>query len=132
MIAKEDVVSIFEALYDQLVVSHENDKLTVDDYEVIVENFKCVYKDFSDKRKLDNISREEFQDGRLNSHLRAELQVEGRQHICAGAAKCESVAGRIRKILPVDRAEAIIRRAIHNFQQEGGRRVDEHDDEQQR
>lgn len=119
MIAKEDVLSIFEALYDQLVVSFEASKLSVDDYEVIVENFKCVYKEFSDKKKLDGITREELQDGELTSHLRTEFQVEGRQHIRAGAVRCARLTSRFRKILPIHRAEAGVRRALFHLCEEG-------------
>ena len=62
-ITKEDINSIFEALFDQLVTSFDAKKLSSEDYEVIVENFKCIYKDFVDRNKNDNITRQELQDG---------------------------------------------------------------------
>ena len=72
-ITREDVLSIFEALFDQMVVSFDIDKVTNEDYEVIVENYKCVYKEFNDKKRLDDISKEELQDGKLTSDLCAKL-----------------------------------------------------------
>ena len=72
-ITKEDVLSIFEALFDQMVISFNTNKVANEDYEVIVENYKCVYKEFNDKKRLEDISKDELQDGKLISNLRSEL-----------------------------------------------------------
>lgn len=95
MIAKEDVESIFEALFDQLVVSFAPDKIVAEEYEVIVENYKCVYKEFSDKKRLDNIMREDVQDGAISSNICAKFPSESRKHFRAAETWYKSVASRV-------------------------------------
>lgn len=91
-ITKDDVSSIFEALFDQVVASFEVDALVTEDYEVVVENFKCIYRDFSDKKKLDNISRRDLQDGKLTSGLRPELQAKSCEHLRTGTGEGDGLA----------------------------------------
>lgn len=72
-ISKEDVLGIFEAFFDQLVTSFRSSEISSEELGIVLENFRCVYKELGDGKRLDNITHKELMDSRVIRRIWPEL-----------------------------------------------------------
>lgn len=73
-ISQNDIRNIYQSFYDQIILKFDKENLSDEEYQGIIENYKCVYNDLSDRNKIENIQKKEIQDSRLISHIQRELQ----------------------------------------------------------
>lgn len=74
-ISKEDVIGVFEALNDQLITNFNSSSLTNEELDIIVENYRCIFKELNDAQKIQNIKKEEIMDSKLIRDIQSELSL---------------------------------------------------------